>query len=47
MVYVLDIAGIFSVEVISSAMLGIEMPHVILLVMLSLFGLGVLKVNNK
>lgn len=42
--YLLDSTGIVNVFDISA--LGIELPHVILLVMLAMFGLGVLKVNK-
>jgi hypothetical protein len=42
--YLLDATGIVSVFNIST--LGIELPHVILLAMLAMFGLGVLKVNK-
>lgn len=42
--YLLNSAGI--VNVFDFATLGIELPHVILLVMLAMFGLGVLKVNK-
>ena len=42
--YLLDATGIVSVFDIST--LGIELPHVILLAMLAMFGLGVLKVNR-
>ena len=42
--YLLDATGMVSVFDISA--LGIELPHVILLVMLTMFGLGVLKVNK-
>jgi hypothetical protein len=42
--YLLDATDIVSVFDIST--LGIELPHVILLVMLAMFGLGVLKVNR-
>ena len=42
--YLLDASGIFSV--IDFSALGIDLTHVILLGMLTLFGLGVLKVNK-
>src|SRR5688572_26770886 len=42
--YLLDATGVVNVFDIST--LGIELPHVILLVMLAMFGLGVLKVNK-
>lgn len=42
--YLLDASGVVSAFGIST--LGIELPHVILLVMLTMFGLGVLKVNK-
>jgi len=42
--YLLDAAGLLSIFSIRA--LGIELPHVILLAMLAMFGLGVLKVNN-
>ena len=42
--YLLDATGMVSVFDIST--LGIELPHVILLAMLAMFGLGVLKVNK-
>ena len=42
--YLLDATAIVSVFDFST--LGIELPHVILLAMLAMFGLGVLKVNK-
>jgi hypothetical protein len=42
--YLLDSTGIVNGFDIST--LGIELPHVILLVMLAMFGLGVLRVNK-
>lgn len=42
--YLLDATGMVSLFNFST--LGIELPHVILLVMLAMFGLGVLKVNK-
>jgi len=42
--YLLDATAIVSIFDFST--LGIELPHVILLVMLAMFGLGVLKVNK-
>jgi len=42
--YLLDTTGVVSAFGISA--LGIELPHVILLVMLTMFGLGVLKVKK-
>jgi predicted membrane chloride channel (bestrophin family) len=42
--YLLDATAI--VNVFSFSTLGVELPHVILLVMLAMFGLGVLKVNK-
>jgi hypothetical protein len=42
--YLLDTTGVVSVFDIST--FGIELPHVILLAMLAMFGLGVLKVNK-
>ena len=42
--YLLDATGI--VSVLYMATLGIELPHIILLAMLAMFGLGVLKVNK-
>jgi hypothetical protein len=42
--YLLDATAIVSVFNFST--LGIELPHVILLAMLAMFGLGVLKVNK-
>ena len=42
--YLLDATGMMYVFDISA--LGIELPHVILLAMLAMFGLGVLKVNR-
>jgi predicted membrane chloride channel (bestrophin family) len=42
--YLLDATGMINVFDIST--LGIELPHVILLAMLAMFGLGVLKVNK-
>ncbi len=42
--YLLDATAIVSVFDFST--LGIELPHVIILVMLAMFGLGVLKVNK-
>lgn len=47
LMYVLDAAGVLTVELFSLSALGIELPHVILLGMLCLFGLGVLKVDNR
>ena len=41
--YLLDSSGIVRTDF---AALGIELPHVILLAMLAMFGLGVLKVNK-
>lgn len=41
--YLLDATGIVSMDI---AELSIELPHVILLAMLAMFGLGVLKVNK-
>ncbi len=41
--YLFESAGVFAVEIPD---IGIEAPHLILLIMLSLFGLGVLKVNK-
>jgi predicted membrane chloride channel (bestrophin family) len=41
--YLLDVTGIVSMDI---ATLNIELPHVILLAMLAMFGLGVLKVNK-
>jgi len=42
--YLLDATAILSI--FSFSTLGIELPHVILLMMLAMFGLGVLKVNK-
>lgn len=42
--YLLDATNVVGAFGIST--LGIELPHVILLVMLAMFGLGVLKVNK-
>ncbi len=42
--YLLDATGM--IDVFDFSALGIELPHVILLVMLAMFGLGVLKVNR-
>jgi len=42
--YLLDATAIMNVFNFST--LGIELPHVILLMMLAMFGLGVLKVNK-
>ncbi|MCI0560672.1 MAG: hypothetical protein MN733_19480 [Nitrososphaera sp.] len=42
--YLLDATGI--VNTFDFATLGIEVPHVIILAMLAMFGLGVLKVNK-
>jgi hypothetical protein len=42
--YLLDSTGVVSMFDVST--LGIELPHVILLAMLAMFGLGVLKVNK-
>lgn len=42
--YLLDATGMINVFDIST--LGIELPHVILLAMLAMFGLGVLKVSK-
>jgi predicted membrane chloride channel (bestrophin family) len=41
--YLLDSTGIVSMEI---SALSIELPHVILLAMLAMFGLGVLRVNK-
>ena len=46
-VYLLDSTGFFVGMLLPLAVLDIELPHIILLVMLCMFGLGVLKVNNK
>jgi hypothetical protein len=42
--YLLDATGM--VNAFDMSTLGIELPHVILLAMLTMFGLGVLKVNK-
>jgi hypothetical protein len=42
--YLLDASAVLSVFDFST--LGIELPHLILLLMLTMFGLGVLKVNK-
>jgi hypothetical protein len=42
--YLLDSSAVLSIFDFST--LGIELPHLILLVMLAMFGLGVLKVNK-
>ena len=42
--YLLDSSAVLSIFDFST--LGIELPHIILLVMLAMFGLGVLKVNK-
>ena len=42
--YLLDASAVLSVFDFSN--LGIELPHLILLLMLTMFGLGVLKVNK-
>lgn len=42
--YLLDSSAVLSIFDFST--LGIELPHLILLVMLAMFGLGVLKVNR-
>lgn len=42
--YLLDSSAVLSI--FDFSMLGIELPHLILLVMLAMFGLGVLKVNK-
>jgi hypothetical protein len=42
--YLLDATALVSVFNMST--LGIELPHIILLAMLTMFGLGVLKVNR-
>ncbi|MEW6603640.1 MAG: hypothetical protein AB1351_02990 [Thermoproteota archaeon] len=42
--YLLDATGMLGAFDIST--LGIELPHVIILVMVTMFGLGVLKVNK-
>jgi hypothetical protein len=42
--YLLEASAILSV--FNFATLGIELPHLVLLVMLTMFGLGVLKVNR-
>lgn len=41
--YLLDATGIVSIDISAQS---IELPHVILLAMLAMFGLGVLKVNK-
>jgi hypothetical protein len=41
--YLLDATGIVSMDI---SALSIELPHVILLAMLAMFGLGVLRVNR-
>jgi hypothetical protein len=42
--YLLDSSAVLSIFDFST--LGIELPHLILLIMLAMFGLGVLKVNR-
>jgi predicted membrane chloride channel (bestrophin family) len=42
--YLLDATALLSI--FSFSTLGVELPHVILLAMLAMFGLGVLKVNK-
>jgi hypothetical protein len=42
--YLLDASAVLSIFDFSN--LGIELPHLILLLMLTMFGLGVLKVNK-
>ncbi|HLG37260.1 MAG TPA: hypothetical protein VI338_03940, partial [Nitrososphaera sp.] len=42
--YLLDSSAVLSIFDFST--LGIELPHLILLVMLAMFGVGVLKVNK-
>ena len=42
--YLLDSSAVLSIFDFST--LGIELPHLILLIMLAMFGLGVLKVNK-
>ena len=42
--YLLDSTAVLSI--FSFSTLGVELPHVILLAMLAMFGLGVLKVNK-
>lgn len=44
LLYLLDASAVLSIFDFST--LGIELPHVILLVMLTMFSLGVLKVNK-
>lgn len=44
-IYLLDATGVLSMLDISPAV-NVELPHVILLVMLTMFSLGVLKVNK-
>ena len=44
LLYLLDTSAVLSIFDFST--LGIELPHLILLVMLAMFGLGVLKVNR-
>jgi hypothetical protein len=46
LLYLLETAGLFATTMFSFSELGIEVPHIILLVMLVLFGLGVLKVSK-
>ncbi|MEP0826839.1 MAG: hypothetical protein HRF40_15320 [Nitrososphaera sp.] len=43
-IYLLDATSVVSLFAIST--LGIEIPHVIILAMVAMFGLGVLKVNK-
>lgn len=44
LLYLLDASAIFSI--IDFSTLGIELPHIILLAMLSMFSFGILKVNK-
>ena len=44
LLYLLDASAV--VSVLDFANLGIELPHLVLLLMLTMFGLGVLKVNK-
>jgi hypothetical protein len=47
LLYLLESTDILGSEIFSSFVLGIELPHIILLGMLCVFGIGIVKVSNK
>jgi hypothetical protein len=47
LLYLLDATEVFADESFPLAELNIELPHIMMLVMLSLFALGVVRVNSK